>query len=171
MFRDLLSPPITLAGHNFPVVNERSVRASAGLMLLLGVFGWFELLYTGSQSTLRLFAIVFIFELAIRILLGVRWAPVLMIGAFLVRKQSAEWSELRPKETAWIIGMLYASVACFAVAWVPGLPSWAMLATCGVCLLLLFFESAIGFCLGCWLHTRFSKTPPQLCPSGACRVA
>ena len=170
MFRDLLSPPVTLAGHDFPVVNERSVRASAGLLLIFGLFGWFQLLYTGDQGLIRTFALTFVFELAVRIVLGVRWAPVLLIGSFLVRKQSAEWSELRPKETAWIIGLFYAAIACYAIAWVPGLPSWAMLATCGVCLLLLFFESAIGFCLGCWIHSRFSKTPPQLCPSGSCRV-
>ena len=171
MFREILSPPITLAGHDFAVVNERSVRASAGLMLLFGLYGWFELYFTGDQSTLRTFAILFIFELAIRIALGVRWAPLLLLGAFLVRKQSAEWSELRPKETAWMIGLVYASAACFAVGWIPGWPNWAMLASCGVCLALLFFESAIGFCLGCWLHSRFAKTPPKLCPSGACKVA
>ena len=168
VLRNLLSPPITLSGFDFPVVNERAVRASAGLLLLFGITSWFQLLYTGDISLMRAFSLIFTAELGIRVLLGVRWAPFMIAGSLLTRKQSAEWTELRPKETAWVIGMLYSSIVCFGLAWIPGLTLAALLAACGVCLVLLFFESAIGFCLGCWIHSRFTKTPPQLCASGSC---
>lgn len=161
MFRDFFSPPITLTGFDFPVVNERSVRASSGLLLLFGLYGWFELYYTGNPATLWLFAGVVLVELAIRLVLGVRWAPVLLIGSFLVRKQSPEWTALRPRETAWIAGLIYVAVTYFAIAWlpswVPGWPTWALLASSGIYLAMLFFDSAVGFCLGSWLHSRFSK--------------
>lgn len=171
MFRDILSPPVTLAGQNFAVVNQRSLRASSGLLLLLGLSGWFEFFFTGNQATLRVFAIVFIVEHALRLILGWRWSPLLLIAGVLVRKQSAEWAELRPKETAWIAEILYTALAFFAVGWIPTWPTWATLVATGVLLAVLLFESVLGFCLGCWLHARFSKTPSRLCPSGAGRVA
>ena len=42
------------------------------------------------------------------------------------------------------------------------------LLVCGLCLLLMFFESAFGICIGCWLYNRMRPDQAQLCPGGAC---
>jgi H+/Cl- antiporter ClcA len=39
---------------------------------------------------------------------------------------------------------------------------------CGLCLLLMFFESAVGICIGCWLRNRMRPDQAKLCPGGAC---
>jgi hypothetical protein len=39
---------------------------------------------------------------------------------------------------------------------------------CGTCLLLMFFESAFGICIGCKLHNWLRPEQAQLCPGGAC---
>ena len=44
------------------------------------------------------------------------------------------------------------------------------LLVCGLCLLLLFFESAFGICIGCWLYNRWRPDQAQLCPGGACTL-
>jgi hypothetical protein len=41
---------------------------------------------------------------------------------------------------------------------------------CGTCLLVMFFESAFGICLGCKLYTLFNREPVQLCPGDMCEV-
>jgi hypothetical protein len=41
---------------------------------------------------------------------------------------------------------------------------------CGSCLLLMFFETAFGICLGCKLYNLFHKEQAQLCPGGVCEV-
>jgi hypothetical protein len=39
---------------------------------------------------------------------------------------------------------------------------------CGTCLLLMFFESAFGICLGCKLYDKLSPNPVTLCPGNVC---
>jgi hypothetical protein len=39
---------------------------------------------------------------------------------------------------------------------------------CGICLLLLFFESSFGICIGCKLYDLFSKNKVELCPGNVC---
>ena len=45
------------------------------------------------------------------------------------------------------------------------------LIVCATCLLLLFFESAFGICIGCKVYNLFSKEDAQLCPGGVCAVS
>jgi hypothetical protein len=40
---------------------------------------------------------------------------------------------------------------------------------CGTCLLLMFFETAFGICIGCKLHDWLRPAQAQLCPGGTCR--
>jgi hypothetical protein len=42
--------------------------------------------------------------------------------------------------------------------------------TCLVCLMLLFFETAFGICIGCKLFNLFNKEKAQLCPGNVCEV-
>ncbi|MDD2743629.1 MAG: DUF4395 family protein, partial [Rhodocyclaceae bacterium] len=41
---------------------------------------------------------------------------------------------------------------------------------CSICLLLLFFETAFGICLGCKVYNLFSRRQAQHCLGGACEV-
>lgn len=34
--------------------------------------------------------------------------------------------------------------------------------------MLLFFESAFGICIGCWVYNKFNAEQARLCPGGAC---
>jgi hypothetical protein len=93
----------------------------------------------------------------------------MIIGRFVTRNQIPEWVDAEPKKTAWYIGFGMVVVACFTMGWLA-LTGPVPLALCGICISFLFFESAFGFCAGCWLHMRFSKTPPRLCSGGVCEV-
>ena len=42
--------------------------------------------------------------------------------------------------------------------------------TCMICLILLFFESAFGICIGCKFYKMFYKEKAQYCPGEACMV-
>jgi hypothetical protein len=41
---------------------------------------------------------------------------------------------------------------------------------CILCILLLFFESAFGICLGCKIYNLFNKEKAKLCPGGTCEI-
>ena len=158
---------VLIPEYDFPVFNERAVRASAGLLFVLGFFGWTYALTTNDFSFLRMFGVVFMFEMFIRLFFGQRFAPVLLLGDLLVRNQRPEWVDAKPKQTAWSIGFGMVLLACFMMGWL-GLRDELVLTLCAVCLTFLFAEAAVGFCAGCWLHMKFSKEKPRLCSGDVC---
>jgi hypothetical protein len=153
-------------GIEAPVVNERAVRAAAGLFVLLGAVGLSIAVFTGDVRLLRIFGIAFMLEMNIRLFAGTRFAPGLLLGGAIVRRQRPEWVGASQKKLAWSLGLVLSLISCGAMGWL-GLPMVA-LAMCGGCLFVLFLEAAFGICLGCELQRRFGRTQPQLCPGDSC---
>ena len=158
---------VLIPDYDFPVFNERSIRAAAGLFFVLGFFGWSMAFFTSDFSLLRLFGASFMLDMFLRLFVGQRFTPSLIIADFLVRKQRPEWVDAKPKQTAWYIGLGMVLTACFMMGWL-GLRDEIVLSLCAVCLTFLFAEAAVGFCAGCWLHMKFSKEPPRLCSGDVC---
>jgi hypothetical protein len=46
----------------------------------------------------------------------------------------------------------------------------ATMLICVTCILLLFFETSFGICLGCLIYNAFSKNKAQLCPGEVCEI-
>ena len=158
---------VLIQEYDFPVFNERSIRGAAGLLFALGFAGWTLAAATQDFSLLRLFGATFMLDVFLRLFLGQRFTPTLMVSDFLVRKQRPEWVDAKPKQTAWAIGFSMVLIACFMMGWL-GIRNEIVLAWCGVCLSFLFAEAAFGFCAGCWLHMKFSKEKPRLCSGDVC---
>jgi hypothetical protein len=153
--------------HDHPVFNERAIRASAGLLFVFGFSGWMTAFLTGDFSLLRAFGAFFMFEMFLRLFVGARFTPTLIIGSFLVRNQRPEWVDAAPKATAWYLGFAMVLVACFMMGWL-GIRNEIVLGLCALCMSFLFAEAAVGFCLGCWLHMKFAKNKPQHCSGDVC---
>jgi len=130
-----------------PMVNERSVRASAGLLFVLGFSALSVAFFTGDSQPLQGFAIVFLLEMGIRLGLDHRFSPSMILGALATRSQRPEWVSLEPKKWAWGLGFALALSTCLAVGW-GNLEASVMMIACSVCLSLLFAESALGICVG-----------------------
>lgn len=158
---------VLIPEYDFPVFNERAIRGAAGLLFTLGFAGWMLAATTQDFSLLRLFGATFMLDMFLRLFLGQRFTPSLIIADFLVRKQRPEWVDAKPKQTAWAIGFAMVLLACFMMGWL-GIRNEIVLAWCGVCLTFLFAEAAFGFCVGCWLHMKFSKDKPRLCSGDVC---
>ena len=75
----------TVPGIDVPVFDERAVRASAGLLFVVGFFGWMTAFYTGNFQPLRGFGALFLIEMMIRLTLNHRFAPAMALGSLLVR--------------------------------------------------------------------------------------
>jgi hypothetical protein len=154
-------------GIDFPVFNERAVRAGAGILFLLGFSAANYAFFTDDFQPLRGFAILFLVDMGIRLTLNHRFAPSMALGALIVRRQRPEWVGAAQKRLAWGLGFGMAFVACLGLGFL-GLPGEVMLAFCGFCLALMFLETAFGICIGCELYRVFSKKPPLLCPGDVC---
>ncbi len=154
-------------GIEFPVFNERVIRASAGLLFLFGFSGWMIAATVGVYQPLRAFGMAFMFDMFLRLFIGAKWVPSLILANLVVRSQRPEWVDAEPKKLAWTIGFVMVTVSCMSMG-LFALTGVLPLILCGVCLSFLFLESAFGICIGCEIAMRFSKTKPRLCPGDVC---
>jgi hypothetical protein len=154
-------------GYAIPVLNEREIRAAAGMLFVLMFVAIQRAALLGSFTLLKYAATYFLVDILIRVLVSPRYAPTLVLGRLIVRNQVPEYVGAPQKRFAWIIGIALAAtmVALAAVANTYG-PITGII--CLVCLVFLFFEAAFGICLGCKVYPLFHKGEVQHCPGEVC---
>lgn len=156
-------------GFNIPVLNEREIRAGAGLLFLLMFITIQIVVFNGNFTPLKFAIVIFLTDILIRVLINPRFAPSLIMGRLIVRNQTPEYVGAAQKKFAWIIGialgtiMLVLQVIVNAYSPITGL-------ICLICLIFLFFEAAFGICLGCLFYGWFYKDKAQYCPGEVCDV-
>lgn len=158
-----------VSGYDVPVINERAVRAAAGLLFLVGAVAFGFALHTGSTQPLQPFGMFFLIDMTLRLFVGDRWSPSIALGRLIVSRQQPEWVGAPQKVFAWSLGLILAAISCAGMGLLQ-MPTALTFVLCGLCLTLLFFEAAFGICVGCSLQKLFSKTPPQYCPGDTCAV-
>ena len=157
----------TLPGYDVPVLNERAVRASAGILFFVAMVAFMQALLLGNFKPTQVFVVAFLIEFSIRLFVNPRWAPTLIVGQWVVRKQEPEYVGAPQKRFAWSLGLALGMFMFYLIV-VQGVIGPINMLVCGTCLLLLFFESAFGICLGCKLHDLLRPEKAQLCPGGTC---
>lgn len=159
----------TVEGYAVPVLNERAVRAGAGLLFFLAIVAFMNAWLTGNFQPTRVFVVAFLTDFTVRIFINPRYAPSLIVGQWMVRRQQAEWTGAPQKRFAWAIGFVLALTMLYMVV-LNNVIGPVNLIVCAACLILLFFETAFGICIGCNIYNLFNKDKAQLCPGGACEV-
>lgn len=151
------------------VLNEREARAGAGILLFFGMIAFLTAFLIGDFTLTRIAILVFGFDFVVRVLVNPRFAPSLVIGRFMVRKQRPEYVGAPQKRFAWTLGLL---IAVGMAIWVIGLNHAGPIAIfgCLTCLILLFFETAFGICIGCVIFQAIWPEKAKLCPGGACEI-
>jgi hypothetical protein len=156
-------------GYAVKVLNERAVRAAAGILFLLAIVSFMNAWLMGNFQPTRIFVVAFLIDFVIRIFVNPAYAPSLIVGQFMVRKQAPEYVGAPQKRFAWAIGLLLALAMVYLVV-INNVIGPINLIVCATCLLLLFFESAFGICIGCKIYNLFSGARAQLCPGEVCDV-
>jgi len=156
-------------GYDIPVMNEREIRAAAGILFVLMFTSIMLAILEGNFILLKFAVIYFLTDILIRVMVSPRYAPTLIIGRWVVRNQVPEYVGARQKKFAWKIGIGLASIM-FALIVVVNSYSPITGMICLICLIFLFFESAFGICLGCKFYPLFFKDKVQYCPGEVCDV-
>lgn len=156
-------------GYSVRVLNERAVRAAAGIMFLFGFMSFMNAWLMGNFQPTRLFVVVFLIDFTIRIFINPRYAPSLIVGQWFVRKQQPEWSGAPQKRFAWAIGFVLALVMAYTMV-INNMVGPINMLTCATCLTLMLFETSFGICIGCKLYNALNKNQAQLCPGGVCEM-
>ena len=156
-------------GFELRVLNERAVRAGAGLVFLLAIIAFMNAWLLGNFQPTRVFVVAFLIDFTLRIFINPRYAPSLIVGQWIVRKQQPEYVGAPQKRFAWAIGFVLALAMLYLVV-LNNVIGPINLMVCAACLTLLFFEAAFGICIGCKVYNLFNKEQAQLCPGGVCEV-
>jgi Domain of unknown function (DUF4395) len=156
-------------GYDIPVLNEREIRAGAGLLFVLMFVAIMLVILKEDFLLLKYAIVIFLVDILIRVLISPRFAPSLILGRLIVRNQVPEYVGAKQKKFAWVIGivlgatMLVLQVIVNSYSPITGL-------ICMICLVFLFFEAAFGICLGCKFYSLVYKEKAQYCPGEVCDV-
>jgi hypothetical protein len=159
----------TVEGYNIPVLNEREIRASAGILFLVMFWSWILIIFQENYFWIKCVNTIFLTDFIIRILISPKYSPSLIIGRLIVGKQNPEYVGAAQKKFAWTIGLVMASTI-FLLLVVMNSYSFITGIICLICLIFLFFESVFGICLGCKFYPMFYKEKTQYCPGGICEI-
>ena len=156
-------------GYNIPVLNEREIRAAAGILFLMVFISLMLIIFKGNFVPIKYGITIFLVDFIIRVFISPKYAPSLIIGRLIVSNQTPEYVGAKQKKFSWIIGLVLASTM-FTLMVVMNTYSAISGIICLICLIFLFFESAFGICLGCKMYSLFYKEKAQYCPGEVCEI-
>ena len=93
-------------GYAIPVLNEREIRAAAGMLFVLMFTAILVVVLTNDFTLLKYGIVIFLLDILIRVFISPRYAPTLILGRLIVRKQNPEYVGAQQKKFAWIIGII-----------------------------------------------------------------
>lgn len=157
------------AGFNIPVLNEREIRAAAGILFVIMFVSVLAAVLKGDFLMIKYAITIFLTDIVIRVFINPKFSPSLIIGRLIVSNQAPEYVGAKQKRFAWTIGVILAGVTFTLLVLVNSFSPVTGL-ICIICLIFLFFESAFGICLGCLFYDLFYKEKAQYCPGEVCKI-
>ncbi len=159
----------TVEGYNIPVLNEREIRAAAGILFLVMFWSWMLVIFQENYFWIKCVNTIFLTDFIIRVLISPKYSPTLIIGRLIVGNQNPEYVGAAQKKFAWTIGLVMASTIFLLLVLMNSF-SFITGIICLICLIFLFFEFVFGICLGCKFYPMFHKEKTQYCPGGVCEI-
>jgi hypothetical protein len=156
-------------GYNIPVLNEREIRAAAGILFVMMFLSILVVILKQDFTMLKYAVMIFLTDIVVRVFVNPRFSPSLIIGRLIVSNQTPEYVGAQQKKFAWYIGVALALIM-FVLLVVVNSYSPITGIICLICLIFLFFESAFGICLGCKFYSMVYREKAQYCPGEVCDV-
>ncbi len=156
-------------GYEIPVLNEREIRATAGILFVFAFTAILLAIMKGNFVLLKYFIIAFLLDFLIRVFVNPKFSPTLIIGRLIVRRQVPEYVGAAQKKFAWVIGLIL-GITMFVLVVLVNSYSAITGIICLICLVFLLFESAFGICLGCLVYVWYYGKKAQYCPGEVCEV-
>ncbi len=156
-------------GYDIPVLNEREVRAAAGILFTWAFLAVTVAITKGNFALLKYFILAFLLDFIVRVFLNPKFSPTLIMGRLIVRRQVPEYVGAAQKKFAWVIGLILGIIMLALVVFVNSYSPITGL-ICLICLVFLFFESAFGICLGCLTYGWYYGKKARYCPGEVCEI-
>ncbi len=159
----------TVPGYLIPVLNEREIRAAAGILFFATFLSLMFIVFRENFVPIKYVITLFFTDFVIRVFVSPRYSPTLVIGRLIVSRQNPEYVGAAQKKVAWIIGVILSAIM-FLLMVIMNTYSIITGIICLICLLFLFFESVFGICLGCIMYKWIYKDKAQYCPGEVCDI-
>ena len=78
-------------GYSIPVLNEREIRASAGILFLATFISLMLIMFKNNFVPLKYVITLFLIDFIIRVFVNPRFSPTLIVGRLIVRNQVPEY--------------------------------------------------------------------------------
>lgn len=166
-------------GRGYKTLNERAMRASAGIMFLLGIIAFINAFILQNYIVIPYISGFLMLNFIIGVFINPKFSPTLFIGRLIVRQQTPLPIGAIQKKFAWSLGLVLASVIFGLSLMLLGDVSFfkPVCLLCLICLFLLFIETAFGICGGCQIYflairLKLLKEPAEKpnCMGDACKV-
>lgn len=141
-------------GSKFKVLDERAMRASAGIMLFLGIIASINAFIFQKYIVVPYISGFLMLNFMIGIFINPKFSPTLFLGRLIVRKQSPLPIGAIQKKFAWSLGLILSMVIFSLSLYLINDASYfdPVCLLCILCIFLLYVETAFGICLGCKLY-------------------
>lgn len=156
-------------GYEVPVLNEREVRAAAGILFVGALVSFMNSWLMGNFRLTQIFVVAFLIDFAIRIFVNPAFAPSMILGRLAVRNQAPEYAGAPQKRFAWSFGFALAVVMFYLIV-LNNMVGPVNLLVCATCMTLMFFETAFGICLACKIYDLAFPKSARHCPGGVCET-
>jgi hypothetical protein len=156
-------------GYEIPVLNEREIRAAAGILFLVIYTSLMLIIFNNDFRMVKYVVAIFFIDFMIRVFINPKFSPSLIIGRMMVRNQVPEYVGAKQKQFAWIIGVLLSGLM-FILLVVVNAYSPITGIVCLMCLIFLFFEAVFGICLACKVYRLVNGEKAQYCPGEVCDI-
>ena len=140
-----------IEGKKYKVLDERIVRGSAGIMLLLGIIASINGFIIKNYIILPYISGFLALSFFIGIFINPKFSPTIFLSWILVRKQSPLPIGAIQKKFAWSLG-LGLSTAIFILSLLLLTDETYFGTVCILCLFcigFLYLETVFGICVGC----------------------
>jgi hypothetical protein len=75
-------------GYDIPVLNEREIRASAGIFFFATFMSLMLIIFRGNFLPIKYVITIFFVDFIIRVLINPRYSPSLIVGRLIVGKRN-----------------------------------------------------------------------------------
>lgn len=160
----------------YPVLNERSIRATAWIMFLIGISTFYYTLYTKNYIIMKIIILIFFTDFLIKVLWWPKYSPLSKIWTWIVRKQKPEYVWAIQKRFAWWLWLIMATSMIFI--WIIFEIRWMLpIIMCSMCLLFMWMETSLWICVWCKIYYFLIKkniiSEPNIrpaCPGWSCNL-
>ena len=154
--------------------NENQVRAAAGITMAAGTYAFVYAYFDKEFVPIKVVTTFFFIDFLIRVFGNLSYSPSGFVGGLLVRGRAPDWVSPEPKRFAWSIGLAMSfSMMLITNSNITGVLPRTI---CLICISLMWLESVIGFCAGCYVYALgvrrgwVQKKEGMVCAGGVCDV-